>query len=243
MDAQTTQRLITLNNDFYRANAASFSATRNHAWEGWSRLVGLLPHRPASALDVACGNMRFKRFLDEAYGAGAVNYLGIDSCRNLVPEDLLDCFSEVNLLEQASPAQKCPPNKYELVACFGFMHHVPGNSLRNNVLEGLASACAPEGTIAISFWQFAQDESMLRKAQESTLKGAEQLNLALDEGDYLLGWNGSYDTFRYCHSFSDDEIDALLEPLYGSFDVVARYSADGRTGDLNAYTVLRAPSR
>ena len=238
MDALTIQRLVELNNGFYCANAASFSASRQHAWDGWRKVAELLPHRPESVLDVACGNMRFKRFLDEAYGEG-VAYYGLDSCDDLVPKDLQDRFHPVDLLGECVSLPSGIPQEHDLVACFGFMHHVPGAELRTRTLRFLAESCTPNGTIAVSFWQFAYDENMRRKATETTLRGLEETGIVLDDGDYLLGWNGSCDAYRYCHSYSDDEVDALLDALPAPFETLARFKADGRSGIMNSYAVLR----
>jgi hypothetical protein len=58
-------------------------------------------------------------------------------------------------------------------------------------------------------------------------------------GDYLLGWQGRTDVARYCHSFLEDEIDELVLHASQATQEVARFSADGKSGELNRYSVLR----
>ena len=60
-----------------------------------------------------------------------------------------------------------------------------------------------------------------------------------NEGDYLLGWRNTPGAYRYCHSFSDEEIDSLVASVADKAQCVARFRADGRTGNLNEYLVLQ----
>ena len=72
MDDALARRLMTLTSQFYDHVAPSFSATRQHPWEGWARLwdeaapllAPCAPDRPLRAIDVGCGNLRFGRFLE-----------------------------------------------------------------------------------------------------------------------------------------------------------------------------------
>jgi hypothetical protein len=62
----------------------------------------------------------------------------------------------------------------------------------------------------------------------------------LDNSDCLLGWKNISGAYRYCHSFSEAEIDGLLESVAGKASVVLRFVSDGRGDDLNTYLVLRS---
>ena len=140
MDRATQTVLNNLNARFYRAQAASFSATRQAPWEGWKRSlqaaaqVGAFDRRahdalaetasftaggravkdtgrspapaahadekdlfgtggrplaagaapqPLSVLDLACGNLRYARFLDTALPERPLAYYGVDSADDL----------------------------------------------------------------------------------------------------------------------------------------------------------------
>ena len=61
----------------------------------------------------------------------------------------------------------------------------------------------------------------------------------LDAGDRLLGWRDEPGAYRYCHSFTDGEIDALAASVGHAVTEVARFRADGRDGALNSYLVLQ----
>lgn len=147
-----------------------------------------------------------------------------------------------------------PISAFDMVACFGFFHHVPGQEARQQLLQELLALAKPGGLVAVSLWRFADHPPLREKAQRSTQKALEWWNhesadapLDLDPGDYLLGWgepaatgNGATaPAFRYCHSFSDDEIDALVASAAPNAFPEVRYFADGRTGRLNTYLVFR----
>ena len=242
MNNKTIQKLRDLDNAFYRENHASFSQTRSHAWTGWDALIASLPHAPASVLDVACGNMRFKAFLDERIDTFA--YYGVDACASLVPDSMRELFLELDLIDELSrgtlaSSLNAPP--CDLTACFGFAHHVPSRALRAALMRALVDKTARGGTIAVSFWQFALDDAQRVKAEETTRQARQSFDVDLDleEGDYLLGWQNMPGAYRYCHSFDDGEVLQLVEECGESARLVQRYSADGKTGESNAYVVLR----
>ena len=85
------------------------------------------------------------------------------------------------------------------------------------------------------------DRRIARRARESTHTGLRSLGLSekeLDKGDYLLGWQGRPDTWRYCHHFDEGEVDELVRAAQGTAELTARFCADGKAGDLNSYLVL-----
>ena len=61
----------------------------------------------------------------------------------------------------------------------------------------------------------------------------------LGKDDYLLGWQDTRSSFRYCHSFSEDDVDRLAERAIGQARLLARYRADGKNGRSNEYLVFR----
>lgn len=255
MDTRTARILNRATGDFYRRHASSFSATRHTAWPGWKRLMQgpaghALPSRgEADVLDVACGNLRFERFLRDSRPDVRWRFHAVDSCPLLVGEPPADvAFCEFDILDAllADGSAEFPDAPAcHLAACFGFFHHVPGHANRVALLRALAASVAPGGAVAVSFWQFLKSPQLADRAQESHVRGLEALAATgidpaqLEAGDYLLGWQDAQDAFRYCHSFDAAELDALLRDA-GLADALAdRFECDGRTGDLNAYIVLR----
>ncbi|WP_102371475.1 class I SAM-dependent methyltransferase [Enorma phocaeensis] len=264
MDTATARALIELDTAFYRAHAESFSATRQAPWQGWRQVAELLRPRGAAAgalsvLDLACGNLRFERFLTAELAGRTLTFHAVDNCPALM--DALGKESAVRLhtvdildelLAGNDPLAGIP--RCDTAVCFGFMHHVPGFELRRAVLDALLAHTEPGGVVAISFWQFMQDERLACKARATTEAHAAELpggsgptvpgGAALETGDYLLPWQNSEHALRYCHHFEDAEIDQLVASLpAGIVREAARFSADGRSGNLNRYLVLERTGR
>lgn len=242
MDIATIKKLGRLNNDFYRNNASSFSATRQYAWPGWNRVAEALPAGPSAVLDVACGNMRLKTFLDERYGGVGYSYHGIDSCSALLPARFQGSFQRVDIVDElvrGTLADDIKASQCDITACFGFMHHVPSQSLRDSLIRVLVDKTIEGGIVAVSFWQFAMDDGQLEKAQESTRDALQTMDITLENNDFLLGWQKKPGAVRYCHSFDDGEVDQIIKACADVAYVVDRFKADGKTGQMNAYVVLR----
>ena len=256
------QRLKDLNNAFYGEQASSFSATRTRGWKGWSRVLDSLAPICAdggTVLDVACGNMRFESYCREC-GLDRVSFIALDSCADLAAAstcegvniefrevDVIDCVASGKPLLGASPYVQTVDagaeegqgaSKADAAVCFGFAHHVPTADLRQLLLASLVDAVRPGGIVALSFWAFMDDPGMASRAIRSTEQATRELQLDLETNDYLLGWEGKPGAYRYCHHFTEREVDALAAAIAPKARVVDRYRSDGRTGGLNIYLVL-----
>ena len=282
MDNATARALCALNNEFYAREAASFSATREAPWPGWRRVLeAMVARRDKDAgdrlllVDVACGNMRFERFLDAEY-PGNFRSIAVDSCDQLALDALEACdfksgevdYTHVDVVKQLLDggarglALSLGAKNADATVAFGFMHHIPGEKNRTNFLRALLDTVRPGGVAAVSLWRFMDDERLAAKAHEATerakslvtdaVSGRTSLDdgmarsplfavdfMQFEEGDYLLGWQNDATAFRYCHSFSDREIEALVSSVAGRASLVDRFSADGKSGRLNEYLVFR----
>ena len=266
MDQAFALELIELNNRFYAQNAGSFSQTRQAPWPGWARALevaeGFLGARsgssddpddypggvsgPLKVFDLACGNLRFERFLADRY-RNAPEFYAVDSCSKLAAGKREDTehplavhFQQLDVLQllmNDHSAERLPLNMplAGLSVCFGF---------RTRVLQALLAQTRPGGIVVLSLWRFADDARLAKKAKESTAESQVHKPFSgyerdkLEPGDYLLGWQDS-GTFRYCHSFNDDEVTQLIDSAVPTAREVARFRADGRTGTLNSYIVLQ----
>lgn len=249
--------LCALTGEFYRANAESFSQTRQSPWQGWVRLLEVMEaasgQEPLCVLDLACGNLRFERYLADALPSRMLSGYAVDNCDPLVEagerneSDALSRMSFQNLdaIERLSGGSlreslEAPDSSCDLVVSFGFMHHVPLERWRVELLRALIAKVRPGGFVAVSFWRFLNSDKLARKAQETTDRARAELGLPeLPQNDYLLGWQDTQELYRYCHHFDEPEIERLLAMMADSADLVSRFEADGRTGNLNEYVVLR----
>lgn len=252
MDAQLARRLIACNNEFYRHHAASFSATRQAPWQGWTHIAETAhalaePSGSLRVLDVACGNLRFERFLAERMPTVELSCLAVDSTPELADDASAPrgvCTRTVDVLEALLDGHDSldGTETFDLTACFGFLHHVPDGKLRHALLGTLVRHTCAGGVIALSLWQFMDDPRLARKAEAAEEAMREQGFPvdALDANDHFLGWQDSIQPVRYCHHFSEAEVDALSAHLsqIGAREI-DRFSADGRSGALNRYLICR----
>lgn len=242
MDTTTAHKLNMLNQEFYRQHAASFSSTRSSSWQGWEKLRPEI-ERASTVLDIACGNMRFEKFAKTLESASCTKFYCVDSCLELAPGMPDVRFQELDVvqvcIEQAGLAASLDCPACDLVVSFGFIHHIPGFEARRHFIDALLEMTVQGGAVALSFWCFMRDDRLARKALSTTGLAMEKLGLTLDENDYFLGWQEDPTAFRYCHSFSDDEIQKLLASVSSVCEQEICYRADGRNGLLNTYVVLR----
>lgn len=218
-------------------------------------------------LDAACGNLRFEEYLASYCESSSMNLHvsvhALDACDDLLPDvcegttsahcDMEVTYTHCDIIQKLADntfkdvlASEGPNKEFaDLAVAFGFMHHIPLPKWRLQLLSDMVSATAPGGFVFISFWRFMDDEGMAAKAlkthEEALAYYAQGLNSAqqFNEGDYLLGWRNTPGAYRYCHSFSDEEIDFLAASVADRAECSARFRADGRTGSLNEYLVLR----
>ena len=292
------RRMCLLTSEFYRANAESFSQTRQSPWQGWVRLLEVMglagektdckpevllaaneaaegsvrrdacaaedadagsqnahaaEREPLRVLDLACGNLRFERYLADALPSRTVLGYAVDNCEPLVeagerkefgPLSRM-VFQNLDAIERLSAgclreSLEAPDASCDLAVSFGFMHHVPLERWRAELLRALIAKVRPGGFVAVSFWRFLNSDKLARKAQETTSRALDELGLPeLPPNDYLLGWQDTQGLYRYCHHFDEPEIERLLAAVADSAELVSRFEADGKTGNLNEYVVLR----
>ncbi|AEB06709.1 hypothetical protein Corgl_0595 [Coriobacterium glomerans PW2] len=261
MDDATARALISLDNAFYREHAKSFSATRQAPWPGWRRLIELIEEdlslRAAGAslsvFDLACGNLRFERYLREELPSADLTFHAWDSCTQLArvtAETPRVDFVRIDVLDalmnpSCAPCCTVAGPTCDLTVCFGFMHHVPGMRLREAVIDLLIERTRPGGIIAVSLWHPLSSARIRRRARACIEAARTQPPFAgyraesMDEGDLLLGWDTDLGPRRFCHHFSQEDIAALTCDLARRGAILRhRFTADGRQGDLNTYLVL-----
>lgn len=247
MDTKTANALNALTNDFYVRYAASFAQTRTRPWHGWERCINAIPDALAkpelSVLDLGCGTLRFEDFL-QANTSARLNIYGIDACPQLLAKDRDVHFTDMDIVSRLwdGTLRSCLHDlpKCDISCAFGLMHHIPGMQARQALLDAMAEKTKPQGCMIVSFWQFERDTRLARKARAATAAVlAHHPNLQLDEGDWLLDWQGESETWRYCHSFIDAEIDAFVRHVADKAQLIDRFHADGPNDDLNCYLVLR----
>jgi SAM-dependent methyltransferase len=208
-----------------------------------------------SVFDLACGNLRFEAFLTAALPHANLSFYAVDNCNALLPQaalvsgvnyqslDILGVLQEGRFLRDQFAAPAC-----DLSVSFGFMHHVPLQEYREKILLSLIEQTRPGGYVIVSFWQFLKSETLRDKALVTHRRALKELGLQalgdkleLDTNDYLLGWQDIPGAYRYCHSFTQAEIDQLTASVAHEATKVASFVSDGKTNNLNTYIIIRVP--
>ncbi len=235
MDVNLIRRLNQLNKDFYTQTAESFSQSRDHAWEGWLRLLPYLKP-PLSVLDVGCGNGRFGIFLHEQFGDG-IGYHGLDNAPALL-DFARQAFDERGLsftLENRDIVENPPDTgEYDLVVAFGVLHHIPGYQNRHEFVRHLGQRVKKDGCLVFTTWRFYEQPRFRGRVV------AWPDDFAVEAHDYLLDWRRGIEAkpaLRYCHYVDDAEHQSLITAT--DLTEIITYRADGRSGDLNGYSILR----
>jgi tRNA (uracil-5-)-methyltransferase TRM9 len=250
MNTETTEILCGINNDFYRNHYASFSATRTLPWSGWNICCDVVSETYADdrqnllVLDLACGNLRFESFLHGALPHIPFIFYAVDDCADLIPStppvnyqnlDILHVLRSGWDINSQLTAPVC-----DLSVSFGFMHHVPLQEYREKILRSLIEQTHSGGYVIVSFWQFLNNKVLKEKARITHERALKELGLQeLDDNDYLLGWKNIPGAYRYCHSFSEIEIDQLINAVADKATLTSRFVSDGRTDNLNTYLILK----
>ena len=233
------RRLMDTTSAFYARDHTSFSATRSRPWEGWEQALDACDITSGShvdLIDLGCGNLRFERWLTtrgvtwRAWAQDVCDELARDAVAEL--EDVAYQHLDIGraLLEPDGLAGRLDAPPVDLAVCFGLMHHLPLPAQRVRLVRDMVGAVHVGGHVVVSLWQLERDARIRAKARPVPGGGPH---------DYLLGWQDSARSCRYCHSFQDDEIDRLVQAVGGNTDLVARLQADGPSGNLNCYLVLR----
>lgn len=241
MNHETVKKLNQLNLDFYNKTGEYFDRSRKYFWSGWERLIKNEELRIKNVLDLGCGNGRFYEFLEKNLG-NEFEYLGLDSNEYLL-EVARDCYESIqfedydlieDLLEDKKELESFN-SEPDFIVLFGVMHHIPSFDMRKKLVKKLADILTKDGVLVVSLWNFLDDSRIKNKTKDWASIGV--LVGEVEENDYILGWDRGVEAFRYCHYFNEEEINLLVEE--SGLKVVDKFKADGKSGELNTYLVLK----
>jgi 2-polyprenyl-3-methyl-5-hydroxy-6-metoxy-1,4-benzoquinol methylase len=241
-------RLLALNRQFYATVGSEFDRTRQGLPSGMVDLAARLaaqapPHGTLRILDAGCGNGRFARAVAQV--RLPCTYLGIDADPDLLAfaaqqtaalPGVATRFAEFDLSPAGWAAALAGEAPFDVVACLAVLHHFPGLALRRRLVADLAGLLAPGGVLALSTWQFLTTERLAGKQVAWAEVGVDPRTV--EPGDALLPWNQGAHALRYVHQLDLPEIVALGQAA--GLEVFDTFQADGKEGNLNLYTLLRA---
>lgn len=210
MNRTTITALNQLNQDFYQSIAPSFSGTRHYAWNSWQKYATfsqVFQRESLSFFDFGCGNGRFGSWLLDQ--GKQVSYTGLDSNEYLLKEARAALpdkkFIQQDIIELLMKSDTSFEEKFDCIAVFGVIHHIPSFELRQKLFLFLAEHLNPDGEIWITAWHPQGNpldtKSMCERAAIDTTE--------LEPGDQFFGWKDS-SVVRYVHSLQPQEMNQLL---------------------------------
>ncbi len=250
MNNDIVQKLICINRQFYQTFAAQFSNTRLRLQPGVRRILETIPAE-ANILDLGCGNGELARNLIRRNHTGI--YVGLDFSTGLLEyarqteltrdniQFLQTDLSEpnwVDCLERVKASGRKSlnlPGVFDSVVAFAFLHHLPGRSIRHQILSQVRALLEQHGRFIHSEWQFLNSPRMRERIVPWEQIGVSQEEL--DEGDYLLDWRQGGHGLRYVHFFSGQELTQLANET--GFEVSDTFFSDGEGGRLGLYQVWK----
>jgi len=239
LNKEIEKKLIEINADFYEDVFEEFSSSRQTPWKGWEKLWTICQLRgfsPKNIFDVGCGNARF---LDFILGkCSGFKYLGIDNSSSFINTNRNDFNHDDFDFELVDLVGKFPESiskkTFDLILLIAVLHHIPGYSNRLDLLKRLASQLSKNGLLVVTYWNFLTDGSLAKKIFPWTKVSLSPKDV--EAGDYLLNWGSGPEHLRYCHFFSNEEKERIINDL-GS-QLISSFQSDGRNSKLNTYHVF-----
>lgn len=254
MPQDVIHRLLALNRDFYAKAGADFDATRHGVPAGMTqclavaRAAAALVVQPLHVLDAGCGNGRLLQALARAFAPEqAIVYWGVEHDPGLLARAQAACATfprgaaHALLGDVLAPdlglANMCAlgmPARFEIIACFAVLHHIPSAALRAQALRNLAWYLAPGGNLLLSTWQFEHSDRLRSRIAPWESIGIQPSEV--EPGDALLPWDQGVHALRYAHNITLEELHTLAAAA--GLEIQATFFADGHEGNLNLYAAL-----
>jgi tRNA (uracil-5-)-methyltransferase TRM9 len=238
VNSATIAKLLDVNKSFYQTFAEQFSNTRRRIQPGVMRILEKIDPK-ASILDLGCGHGELAHYLSRYDHQGL--YVGIDQSAELLDiarqyiSDQQEYSAHFIKADLSTPGWEIglPFSTFDVILAFAVLHHLPGSSLRQQVMQTVHQLLSPTGQFMHSVWQFLNSQRL-----RSRIQPWEKIGLSVEQveqGDYLLDWRQGGIGYRYVHHFSSGEL-ADLAALTG-FIIQETYFSDGENGKLGMYQV------
>lgn len=246
MQPEITQKLLTINREFYQRFGRAFAQTRRRVQPGVRRVLSEWIY-DGDWLDIGCGSGALAHAWRESGLRGS--YTGIDFSSPLLEEarsstigkPLAGLSIDFRQVDLTTPdwTNSFMLNSYDGIVSFAVLHHIPAAQERQRLVQRVAELLKPGGLFILSLWQFQHSPKLMARVQPWEIAGIRADEV--EEGDTLLDWRhhceGETDTpgLRYVHLFSREELAALADGA--GFTISAEFESDGKGEKLGLYQV------
>lgn len=144
-----------LSNEFYEAQAQSFSKTRFCIWD-FVEKFGKQFDRNSYVLDAGCGNGKNMKYFQNK-----CNIVGIDNSEGLVNI----CLQRNLVVNKANLYKEIPykSNCFDYIICIAVIHHIDNEEDRLKAIHEMIRVLKPGGKILISCWAYETDDYSKKK--------------------------------------------------------------------------------
>jgi tRNA (uracil-5-)-methyltransferase TRM9 len=245
VDSEIAKYLININFQFYQTFSSYFSATRRVVQPGVKQILSKIS-ADESILDIGCGNGNaWHALIDSGYKG---MYVGVDFSPELLSLARSKSLEKQQKLKN-SPApvfisldlsdenwdMNIPSIPFDHIVAFAMLHHIPGKSMRINILKKIKHMMARDGEFVLSAWQFMNSKRLKSRVVDWSNVGLSDQQL--DGGDFLLDWRSGGMGLRYIHLFSEQELKDLADTC--GFQVISSFHSDGAENKLGLYQIWK----
>ena len=119
-------------------------------------------------------------------------------------------------------------------SCWAFCTTSRPARARAALWRALAERLSADGVLIVTFWRFGEDA----RIRGRTLPWPPAFASQVEPNDFLLPWGDvAAGAVRYCHHFDEAEERELVAA--SGLTLTHSFAADGTSGALNAYRILR----
>ena len=248
VNQEIIDRLIEINNKFYRDFAGQFSSTRTRVQPGIKRIIAQLPEN-ATVLDIGCGNGEL--YLELFRNGFKGNYIGLDfsdemvsiakkRCRTALDNHGMGKENKFNnpiflVRDITNPnwSLDLPSKFFNFIFAFSVLHHIPGMGVRITLLRNTRKQLHENGLLSLSVWQFLNSPKLRKRIIPWKEVGLDS-NI-VDPLDYLLDWKHEGFGLRYVHHYSRAELEFLA--IETGYSILKTFISDGEGGNLGLYQI------
>ncbi|MFA5133975.1 MAG: methyltransferase domain-containing protein [Patescibacteria group bacterium] len=212
MKIDKAKKIIEENKKSYDAIADDFDTTRQYAWPEFEELAKYVKEGD-SVLDIGCGNGRLYKYLNNELRVTNYEYVGVDQSEELIKiakkNNSGGKFKTADVFNLPFEAKA-----FDVVAGIAFLHHIPGQELRERVLKEIFRVLKPGGIVFLTNWNLFQIK-LIRKYKLSIFDFYFE-HAGLDAGDFWIPFQKQN---RYYHHFKKKELIGLAKEF--GFKVLA----------------------
>ncbi len=227
MKKEIKEKLLSIVQNNYEEIAEDFSQYRSRPM--WPEITHLAQKvlNNSSVLDLGCGNGR----LLGVWKSKKINYLGIDSSKNLIKIAQEKYPQNDFLIKNLFEIENWKINKkFDYIFLIAVLQHIPSQEERIRMLKSLKNFLKPDGQIIMSNWNLWVSPKHKKLLYKNIFKKIIGQN-KMDVGDILFRWRNEK-SLRYYHVFTKRE----LEKLFKKVDLkIEKLYKD----DYNYYAVLK----